>query len=339
MVFDTIYAEGQRRYIESISAYARQFLGKISKPAIDYVEGIPPSIVIEQQAYAHNTRSTVGTSSEIYEYIKLLYARLGQTYSPISGKIVKRDSVNDVCNFIFHLDKTNRIMILAPIKFTKHEQEKNIETLESMGFSRLVVADEILEMSMVKQKSLKGKVYLLIDRCTLEDSPENHSRVAESVETAYFQGDGTCVICVLDKNKNKQYHTFSNQFEADGLIFRKPNPNMFTFTNSYGACPKCNGTGEINGISPDLVIPDKNLSVYEGAIACWHGEKMSEFKDILIKYARKYNFPIHKPIKDLSESEYQLLWYGNDDIIGIYPFFEWIEKQAYKIQYRVLLSR
>lgn len=340
LVFDTIYAEGQRRYIESISAYARQFLGKISKPAIDYVEGIPPSIVIEQQTYAHNSRSTVGTSSEIYEYLKLLFARLGQTYSPISGKLVKRDSVNDVCNFLFNLDPSNRVIILAPLaKLTKIEFVKNLETIESMGFSRLFVADEIVDIQTAKQKNFKDKVYLLIDRCTLDNSAENHSRIAESIETAYFQGNGNCVICVLDKDKNKKYHTFSNKFEADGIVFRKPNPNMFTFTNSYGACPTCNGTGEINGISPDLVIPDKNLSVYDGAVACWHGEKMSEFKDILIKHARKYNFPIHKPIKDLSEAEYRLLWEGNDDIPGINGFFKWVETQVYKIQYRVLLSR
>lgn len=340
LVFDTIYAEGQRRYIESVSAYARQFLGKISKPAIDYVEGIPPSIVIEQQTYAHNSRSTVGTSSEIYEYLKLLFARLGQTYSPISGKLVKRDSVHDVCNFIFTLDSSNRVIILAPLaKLSKNEFVKNLETLESMGFSRLFVADEIVDIQTAKQKTFKDKVYLLIDRCSLDNSAENHSRIAESIETAYFQGNGNCIVCVLDKDRNKKYHTFSNKFEADGIVFRKPNPNMFTFTNSYGACPTCNGTGEINGISPDLVIPDKNLSVYDGAVACWHGEKMSEFKDILIKYARKYNFPIHKPIKDLSEEEYHLLWDGNDDIPGINGFFKWVETQIYKIQYRVLLSR
>ena len=341
LVFDTLYAEGQRRYVESLNAYARQFLGKINKPAVDEVIGIPPAIAVGQRSLSRNPYSTVGTMTEIYEYIKLLYARLGKTYSHISGKLVKRDSVTDVCTFIFGLDQSKKIMILAPIVYEKKNLKKVLEILLNQGFSRLCVNDEILQITDALQMSFKekDKLYLLVDRCTLEDSAENHSRIADSVETAYFHGDGKCQVRIYDKDNNVSISNFSNKFEEDGIVFRKPNVNMFAFSNSYGACPTCKGIGEIQGINPDLVIPDKRLSVYEGAVVCWHGDKMSEYQKLLIKTAKYFDFNIHTPINQLTEKQYHDLWYGNEYFPGVVGFFDFIEKNAYKIQYRVMLSR
>ncbi len=342
LVFDTIYAEGQRRYIESLNAYARQFLGKIRKPTIEMVQGIPPAIAIEQKIGSRNPRSTLGTSTEIYEYIKLLYARLGKTYSPVSGKEVKRDSVSDVFDFIFNLDKESKIVILSPFSETEDRTiQQRLEIFLHQGFSRLYYNDEIISISDCLQQKFSGKetLYLLIDRCTLEDSEENKTRINDSIETAYFEGDGYCIVVEYNQNGKINKYNFSNRFEADGITFRKPSVNMFTFTNSYGACPVCNGIGEAIGIDPDLVIPDKSRSVYDDAISPWKGEKMSEFKHELLKNAYKFDFPIYKPISELSKKEYDLLWSGNKYFTGINKFVKWLEENMYKIQYRVLLSR
>jgi excinuclease ABC subunit A len=342
LVFDTIYAEGQRRYVESLNAYARQFLGKIRKPTIEMVQGIPPAIAIEQKVSSRNPRSTLGTSTEIYEYIKLLYARLGKTYSPISGKEVKRDSVSDVFDFIFNLDKKSKMILLSPFSATEERSiQQRLEIFIHQGFSRLFYKNEIVPISDCLQQKFAKKetLYLLIDRFTLEDSEENKNRVNDSIETAYFEGDGRCVVVEYKQNGDTNTCNFSNRFEENGMVFRKPSVNMFTFTNSYGACPACNGLGEAIGIDPDLVIPDKSRSVYDDAIAAWKSEKMSEFKHELLKNAYKFDFPIHKPISELSKKEYELLWTGNKYFTGINKFFKWVEENNHKIQYRVLLSR
>jgi excinuclease ABC subunit A len=342
LVFDTVFAEGQRRYVESLNAYIRQFLGKIQKPTIELVQGIPPAIVIEQKVGTKNPRSTLGTSTEIYEYIKLLFARLGATYSPISGKEVVRDSVSDVFDFIFDLDKQTRIVILATFAADeKRSLQQKMEILLNQGFSRLYHQGEIIPIdeALTMKFSKKDTLSLLIDRCTLEDSEENKARIADSIETAYFEGNGRCIIMAYYANGEVKEHHFSNKFEADGMKFRKPSTNMFTFSNSYGACPLCNGIGEAVGINRDLVIPNKSLSVYDNAISPWKGDKMSAYKDELIKNAYRFDFPIYKPIKDLTEKEYELLWTGNKYFTGIDRFFKWVEENMYKVQYRVLLSR
>jgi excinuclease ABC subunit A len=342
LVFDTIYAEGQRRYAESLNAYVRQFLGKAQKPVIEYVEGIPPAIAIEQKVSSRNTRSTLGTTTEIYEYIKLLFARLGKTYSPVSGKEVKRDSVSDVADFLFQLNEGTRIMLLAPLPKTPDRTfAKQMEILLHQGFSRIYYKDEIRSIAdnMNLQPSAKETIYLLIDRCIITADDENRSRIADSIETAYFQGDGYCEILVYGENEAVKKHSFSNRFECDGITFRKPSVNMFTFSNSYGACPVCNGLGESVGISPDLVIPDRSISVYDNAVVCWKGEKMSEFKQQLVNTAYKFNFPIHKPIRELSQAEYDLLWSGNKYFAGIDGFFRFVEENLHKIQYRVMQAR
>lgn len=339
LVFNTIYAEGQRRYVESLSSYARQFFTKINKPIIDIVQGIPPSIAIEQQTSINNPHSTVGTSSEVYEYIKLLFARLGKTYSPKTGDLVKRDSVADVRKYLFSLDKSKKIIILAPIRAKGKELSKTLEMLVSHGFSRLMSKDEIISIQDAQQQKITEKLYLLVDRCTLEDTPENQSRIADSIETAYFHGGGYCEVRIYANDGTVSSVRFSNKFEIDDIVFRKPSANMFTFANSYGACPTCKGTGETMGIDPNLVIPNKKLSVYEGAVACWNGEKMSEFKDMLIENASKLNFNIHQPIEKLTARQYDILWNGNNHFPGINGFFQFVEKNAYKIQYRVLMAR
>ena len=342
LVFDTIYAEGQRRYAESLNAYVRQFLGKAQKPVIEYVEGIPPAIAIEQKTATRNPRSTLGTSTEIYEYIKLLFARLGKTYSPVSGKEVKRDSVSDVADFLFVMKEGTRIMLLAPLPVLPDRSfTQQMETLLHQGFSRIYYKDEILSISdnINLKTNAKAKVYLLVDRCSISSDDENKTRIVDSIETAYFQGDGHCEILIYEENGNVKKQSFSNKFECDGIAFRKPSVNMFTFSNSYGACPVCNGLGESIGISHDLVIPDRSISVYDDAVACWKGEKMSEFKQQLLHTAYKFNFPIHKPIRELSQAEYDLLWTGNKHFAGINGFFQFVEENFHKIQYRVMHAR
>lgn len=342
LAFDTLYAEGQRRYIESLSAYARLFLGKINKPNIEYIHGIPPAIAIEQKVSTQNPRSTLGTTTEIYEYIKLLYARLGETYSPISGELVKRDSVSDVCDFIFSLPDDVRIMLFSPFLLRNNRNnEEQMHVLLKQGFNRIQVNGSILYIdAYLKEKHTdKEDIKLLVDRFTAEQSAENQSRVADSVETAFFEGQGVCYIEIHYPDNRIVHHTFSNKFEKDGIDFKKPSVNMFSFNNPYGACPRCEGFGSTLGIDPDLVIPDKSLSVYEDAVVCWKTEKMSEYKNRLVKNAYRFHFPIHRPISELSDEEYRLLWEGNSYFDGLNSFFDWVESNAYKIQYRVMLSR
>ncbi len=342
LAFDTLYAEGQRRYVESLSAYARQFLGRMSKPEVDYINGISPAIAIEQRVNNRNPRSTVGTTTEVYEYLKLLFARIGVTYSPVSGAQVKRHSVTDVVDYILLLKEDAKIIIHAPL-IVKNDrtQEEQLNILKQQGFSRLLVNDKIEKIDDIIKKTIpkKAKLSILIDRIVVKkDDDDLTSRLADSVQTAFFEGEGICTVGILEDDvlNNKE---FSNRFELDGITFEEPSANLFSFNNPYGACKTCEGFGSVIGIDEDLVIPNKSLSIYEEAVACWKGEKMSEWKDQLVMNAYKFNFPIHKPYYELTEQQKELLWKGNTHFGGINDFFKYVEEQTYKIQYRVMLSR
>ncbi len=344
LAFDTLYAEGQRRYVESLSAYARQFLGRMSKPDVDYINGISPAIAIEQKTNNRNPRSTVGTSTEVYEYLKLLYARIGKTISPISNTEVKRHSVSDVVDFICSNDDNSKIIISCPL-IVKADRilEEQLQIIIQQGFTRLIYNEEIIKIDdFLKEKKAKKKnlkLDILIDRIVLNKSDEElNSRIADSVQTAFFEGDGECNVQVIE-NEKKNFKTFSNRFELDGISFEVPSVNLFSFNNPYGACKTCEGFGSVIGIDEDLVIPNKSLSIYQDAVVCWKGEKMSEWKDNLILNAYKSDFPIHKPYYDLSEEQKEVLWQGNSYFEGINTFFKYVEEQTYKIQYRVMLSR
>lgn len=343
LAFDTLYAEGQRRYVESLSAYARQFLGRLEKPKVDYINGISPAIAIEQKVISRNPRSTVGTITEIYDYLKLLYARVGKTYSPISGKQVKRDTISDVVDFIKTLPNETKCLILSKLAIPKDKTlEKQLELLNQQGFSRVLINKEIFKINEIKPNSIKKTdiIYLLIDRISVDDTDEDFdNRISDSVQTAFNEGKSECDIFIEDKNKNYKEHHFSNLFEADGMSFEEPDLNFFSFNNPIGACKHCEGFGSVIGIDPDLVIPNKSLSVYENAIVCWNGEVMSQFKNQLIKAAHKFDFPVHKPIAELSKKDYAILWSGNSHFEGIDAFFKMLEKESYKIQYRVMLAR
>lgn len=338
LVFDTLYAEGQRRYVESLSSYARQFLGRMSKPEVDSIEGISPAIAIEQKTISKNPRSTVGTVTEIYEYLKLMFARIGKIYSPISGKEVKRHSVSNVSDFIYNLPTNTKAYILSPINIPSHLScDDYKKLLLQMGFSRLYVNGEII--SIQDAKITKQGECLLIDRLIIRDKEQSlYSRIFDSVQTSFNEGDGECIIEYIVKNTTHR-KIFSNKLEADGIKFIKPSPNFFSFNNPYGACKTCQGLGNINDYSEDLVIPNKNISVYENCVAIWRGEKMSEWKVDFINNASKINFPFHKPYNQLSKEEKEILWGGNNKINGIYKCFEFIEGQSFKLQYRVLASR
>ena len=342
LAFDTLYAEGQQRYIESMSAYARQFMGKIHKPDADLITGIPPAIAIEQKVNIRNPRSTLGTATEIYEYVKLLFARLGKTYSPISGELVSRDSVKDVCNYIFSFPEERRFTLYAPFRpAAGRTPEEHLRLLLQQGYTRVSTLEGIVPIEELLEHPLPdaASIRLLIDRFTASQDDENRARVAESVETAFFEGNGQCSLESDDPSESKRHTSFSNLFEKDGILFKKPSTNMFSFNTPYGACPNCGGFGSTIGIDPDLVIPDKSLSVYEDAIACWRTEKMSAYRDELISSAAASGFPIHRPIEKLGEKEYGLLWSGNQYFHGLDYFFQWLEENSYKIQYRILLSR
>jgi excinuclease ABC subunit A len=342
LAFDTLYAEGQQRYIESMSAYARQFMGKIHKPDADLITGIPPAIAIEQKVNIRNPRSTLGTATEIYEYVKLLFARLGKTYSPISGELVSRDSVKDVCNYIFSFPEERRFTLYAPFRpAAGRTPEEHLRLLLQQGYTRVSTLEGIVPIEELLEHPLPdaASIRLLIDRFTASQDDENRARVAESVETAFFEGNGQCSLESDDPSESKRHTSFSNLFEKDGILFKKPSTNMFSFNTPYGACPHCGGFGNTIGIDPDLVIPDKSLSVYEDAIACWRTEKMSAYRDELISSAAASGFPIHRPIEKLGEKEYSLLWSGNQYFHGLDYFFQWLEENSYKIQYRILLSR
>ena len=343
LAFDTLYAEGQRRYVESLSSYARQFLGKLDKPDVDGIKGIAPAIAIEQKVNSRNSRSTVGTSTEIYDYLKLLFARIGKTYSPVSGKEVKKERVSDVIKHIEQFEENSKYVITSPINPPKGRTfSKQLEILIDQGFSRIVLnhkmerIEDYIKLSDAELSQLQPQ--LLIDRLVktnLDD--ESRARIAESTEAAFVEGAGICSVILFGAEVTER--RFSNQFELDGILFTEPSVNFFTFNNPIGACPNCEGFGKVLGIDKDLVIPDKTLSIYEEAIACWRGEKMSLWNDALVLNAHRFDFPIHKPVSELTKSQLELLWKGNSYFGGLDLFFKDVESQVYKIQYRVMLSR
>lgn len=340
LAFDTLYAEGQRRYVESLSSYARQFLGKLDKPETDYIKGIAPAIAIEQKVTSTNPRSTVGTTTEIYDYLKLLFARVGKTYSPISGQEVKKHRVTDVVNFLQNQPEGTRAYILAPIpSFDKYGVERQLKLLVDQGYARLWLNNEVVDLTEVNEATDQIQTArLLIDRVRTMSDPSDDAwvRIADSVALAFAEGHENCEIYLVDSDET--FH-FNSRFELDGMEFVEPSEHFFTFNNPFGACKTCEGFGSVIGIDPKLVIPDTSLSIYEGAIAPWKGETMSEYLRQFVLEAAKCNFPIHRPIDALSEAEYQLLWKGSKQLHGIDSFFRFLESQSYKIQYRVMLSR
>ena len=342
LAFDTLFAEGQRRYVESLSSYARQFLGRMQKPDVDFIDGIPPAIAIEQKVTNRNPRSTVGTVTEIHEYLKLLYARAGKTISPISGEEVKRHSVHDVVECLRQLPAGTKVMLLSPIVAENVEEQLSI--WQQQGFSRLYQMDtkgiaNILRIGSTT--NIDKNTYLLVDRIIADKEDSTLNRFADSVQTAFFEGKGECKLAIQQYETNKLHiETFSQRFEADGITFVEPTEHLFDFNNPLGACPTCGGYGNVIGIDPDLVVPDKTKTIYEGAIACWRGEKMSQWNDALIYVADKFDFPIHTPFYALSNEQKQLLWIGNEHFHGLNDFFHELESKQYaKIQYRVMLSR
>ncbi|WP_339664470.1 excinuclease ABC subunit UvrA [Maribacter arcticus] len=336
LAFDTLYAEGQRRYVESLSSYARQFLGKLDKPKVDYIKGIAPAIAIEQKVNSTNPRSTVGTTTEIYDYIKLLYARIGKTFSPVSGKEVKKHTVTDVVNHVRTFEKQTKLLLLAPITIRDDRDAiKSLELFSKQGYARIKYKNEVLRIDQAPEDI--GKTFdLVIDRIITKDDEDFYNRLANAVDTAFFEGKGNCIVEELG---NGNQTPFSNKFELDGITFLEPNVHLFSFNNPYGACPKCEGYGDVIGIDQDLVVPNTALSVYENAIFPWRGESMSWYRDQLVNSAYKYDFPIHKPWYELSEDQQQLVWKGNAHFIGLHKFFGMLEEKSYKIQNRVMLSR
>lgn len=342
LAFDTLYAEGQRRYVESLSSYARQFMGKLDKPEVDYIQGISPAIAIEQKVNSRNPRSTVGTTTEIYDYLKLLYARIGKTFSPVSGREVKRDTVSDVVSFIQGLPEGTRVMIASPwLKKADRTMDEEIQVLLQQGFNRVLVNGGAARLDDLSADDLDAENLppILIDRVVSGTDDENAARYADSVQTAYYEGNDTAFIYVVQEDRSLQLHDFNNRFELDRITFEQPSEHFFSFNNPIGACKTCEGFGSVIGIDEDLVIPNKSLSVYDDAIVCWKGEKMSEWKNELIYQAEQFNFPIHRPIHELTPEEYQLLWDGNQYFEGLHKFFKYLEEKSYKIQYRVMLSR
>ncbi len=343
LAFDTLYAEGQRRYVESLSAYARQFLGRMNKPDVDYIHGISPAIAIEQKVISRNPRSTVGTTTEIYDYLKLLFARIGTTYSPISGNKVKRFFVSDVVDQIQKLPKETAFAITCPLILKPERNLKQqLSILIQQGYSRAYLNDEMVRIEdLIKLENIVPEdINLLIDRVIVDAEGEYLSRVADSINTAFYEGNGDCNIWIFDsERKIKDKLNFNNRFELDGIKFEEPTLDFFSFNNPVGACKKCEGFGWVLGIDEDLVVPDKTLSVYEDAVVCWKGEKMSEWKQDFIHKAASEGFPIHRPYKDLTAEQKKLLWEGNHKVFGINFFFKQVEEQTYKIQYRVMLSR
>lgn len=341
LAFNTLYAEGQRRYVESLSSYARQFLGKVEKPDVDYIKGVAPAIAIEQKVNSTNSRSTVGTTTEIYDYLKLLYARIGKTISPKTGKEIQRDSVQDVTKFILKQPIGTKLFILAektlnPTKPLKSE----LELLSQQGYSRVYFKKEVVwieDLFDIKEKIASLKI--IVDRFIVNaDFIDEENRIADSVETAYFEGKSSCFVYIENEEKSS-IKEFNNLFEEDGKAFIEPSVNLFTFNNPIGACPTCEGFGKVIGIDEDLVIPNKSLSIYQDAVACWRGEKMQQWKNQLIHNASKFDFPIHKPVFELSAEQYELLWNGNSYFEGLNGFFSFLSTQSYKIHYRIMLAR
>ena len=338
LAFDTLYAEGQRRYVESLSSYARQFLGRLDKPKVEYIKGIAPAIAIEQKVNTSNARSTVGTSTEIYDYLKLLFARIGKTYSPVSGKEVKKDTVSDVINAIKEFPADSRWLLLAPIHLEEGRAlEDKLKVLLQQGYARILVNNEMVRLDALEEHKLDNKdILLIVDRIVVKDEEEFFNRLADAVQTAFYEGKGNCYLQEVDSKKRIE---FSSNFELDGVTFLEPNIHLFSFNNPYGACPTCEGYGSIIGIDEELVIPNTALSVYENAIYAWRGESMSWFKDQLVNSAYKFDFPLHKPFFELSAEQKQLIWDGNKYFTGLNDFFSELEEKNYKIQNRVLLSR
>ena len=343
LAFDTLYAEGQRRYVESLSSYVRQFLGRMEKPEVDSIKGIPPAIAIEQKVISNNPRSTVGTTTEIYEYLKLLYARIGRTYSPVTGEEVKKHSIDDVINYIMSLREGTNVFLLTPIRiYADRLPEQQLELLRQQGFSRLELHGQFYRIpDLLERKDLPQIIDLLrlvIDRFPVQYTDELRNRLADSVQTAFYEGNNVCEVAV-EREDGLDRRLFSKAFEADGISFEEPSEKLFSFNNPLGACPKCEGYGKVVGIDPDLVIPDKSLSIYDDAVVCWRGEVMSGFKRQLIYNADKFNFPIHTPYYKLTPEQQALVWSGNRYFEGLNQFFKSLEEQLYKIQYRVMLAR
>ena len=345
LAFDTIYAEGQRRYVESLSAYARQFLGKMHKPEADYIKGLPPAIAIEQKVNTRNPRSTVGTSTEIYDYLRLLFARIGHTFSPVSGAEVRRHSVTDVVDAAMSYPEGTRIAVVAPLIIPQgRDLATHLDILRKGGYSRLfrngefVSIDTLLEHPESLPAGNNG-YELLVDRLAVSPDPDEKSRLADSVQTAFFEGGDSCVIAAWDSDGTIRRHEFSTRFEADGISFLQPSDLLFNFNNPYGACPRCEGFGRCIGIDENLVIPNQALSVYDDAVAPWRGEKMGEWKRAFIAMASKHGFPVHRPYADLTQPQKDLLWHGGNGFSGIDGFFRMVEENQYKVQYRVMLAR
>lgn len=334
LAFDTLFAEGQRKYVESLSSYARQFLGRMEKPEVDYIKGVAPAIAIEQKVSTRNPRSTIGTSTEIYDYLKLLFSRIGKTYSPVSGKVVTKDTVTSVVDYMLSFEEGDRIMISTPMPMKGRSLDQELKVLMSKGYTRILVNGELQFIEDIKTTP-KGEVEILIDRAVVKNTEEMQFRLGDSVQTAFFEGEGKCIVDIPGKRKK----TFSDLFELDGIKFEEPTVNFFAFNNPYGACRKCEGFGRILGIDPDLVIPDRNLSIYDDAIVPWRTETMRSWLQPLLKNGIRFDFPIHRPIAELTEEQYNLLWDGNEYFDGLKDFFGFLESQTHKIQYRVMLSR
>lgn len=351
LTFDTLYAEGQRRYVESLSAYARQFMNRLDKPDVDYIKGIAPAIALDQKVTTRTTRSTVGTLTEVYDYLRLLYARIGRTYSPISGREVKKDEVNDVVDYVCGLPEGTRVYLLVPLASeAKRKPEELARIYQQKGFARFQAGDQVVKIEDVLENPAsipaKAELSLLVDRIVIQTetvpessepqiSEETKQRIADSVDIAFSEGNGICLV----RAEGFPDRSFSHHFEADGMVFEVPSPHFFNQNNPYGACKRCEGFGTVVGIDHDLVFPDRSLSVYQGAVACWKGEKMKTWQEDLIRVAGKFHFPIHKPISQLTKEQYQILWTGNEHFWGLDQFFRMLEENAYKIQYRVMLAR
>lgn len=335
LAFDTLYAEGQRRYVESLSSYARQFLGRLNKPKVDSIQGIAPAIAIEQKVNATNPRSTVGTSTEIYDYLKLLYTRIGKTYSPTSGKEVKKDTVTDVVAYIKNFAEGEKLLLLTPIDLEEgRTMENKLQALAQQGYARVKIAAQVIRIDALK--TIPKDVLLVLDRVITKNDEDFYNRLADAIQVAFYEGKGTLYI---EKLKDHSMQEFNNRFEADGVTFVEPNVHLFSFNNPFGACPTCEGYGDVIGIDEDLVIPNTALSIYDNAIFPWRGDSMGWYRDQLVNHAYKFDFPIHKPWFELTEAQQQLVWDGNKHFEGLHDFFSFLESKSYKIQNRVMLSR
>jgi len=336
LAFDTLYAEGQRRYVESLSSYARQFLGRLDKPKVDYIKGIAPAIAIEQKVNSTNPRSTVGTTTEIYDYLKLLFARIGKTYSPVSGNEVKKHTVSDIIDFVKSFQENTKLLLLSPIHIAEGKDvAQSLKMFSQQGYARIKYKDAILRIDEIDSE-IDRNFHLVVDRIVVKNDEDFFNRLADAIDTALFEGKGTTII---EEISTSSQTVFNNKFELDDIQFLEPNVHLFSFNNPYGACPKCEGYGDVIGIDVDLVIPNTSLSVYENAIFSWRGESMSWYRDQLVNNAYKFDFPIHKPWFELTEKQKQLVWDGNKYFEGLHAFFSFLEEKSYKIQNRVMLSR